>query len=879
MEAEKTGHAESAKLEADADAVLREERETGKDLSDWLGEARSLEKRLDSEINAFQVQLATYRSRLTLPSTTYQEVQRIQAERQSAAMAIKRRLEVLKTEMNEIGEQATRLSDLMVFHSRQLASLRAVEGARREDEKKLSMLDDLTRVLERNQETAKKIQGVYQGLISRYEKLRDGYGDLADGIHKALARKHAQALSERGVSPVTSAGVRSLRNELARLPGSLAKLATASFWEKQVYGAMSSPGVVGAGGLFLLVLLALAFRMRAPLLRMGQRFDPETMPWAALLVRLGRRSVIPGLLVLFLYFYAHLANFWLNTPVLQVAVHCLAAWLFGRWFIIAIHYMARRLGGENLSGLSRRMAAFVHVTRIFVIVHIVLSWLVGPDCALMAVARPVYSAALVLVLARFPRSLTARGFPLFSTPWKRVPFQVVIYGVGLAAMVADLAGYGTFARFWLSSWAETAALVLVAGAVLGALVEMDERARAGARDGIQDGGHGRYPVRWLMVRIGLLAWLISVVLGALVAWGADRGLMLMVFGTLDHTLSVGSLRFSLAGILVALLILLGTHALGRFFRRLFTNKVLADSGMEEGLKESITTVFVYLLWGLGILFALASLGVQASHMAVVFGAIGIGLGFGLQNIFNNFVSGLILLFERPIQVGDSVEINGTWAVVKKINVRSTLVQTYDNASLIIPNSDFVSTQVTNWSHRDLRVRRNIHVGVAYGSDTMLVKKTLLEVARNHPQVLQYPKPDVIFLDFGDSALVFRLRIWSTVDYFFTVESEVRFEIDRAFREHGITIPFPQRDVHVYGLDRDRPGKGEAEDEAEDEFRVTGSKQAAATGRTEDFGDKAEQVLAEHVSEEQEKAEEEHRRRREEEPEAGAGPGRGQEKEK
>jgi small-conductance mechanosensitive channel len=184
-------------------------------------------------------------------------------------------------------------------------------------------------------------------------------------------------------------------------------------------------------------------------------------------------------------------------------------------------------------------------------------------------------------------------------------------------------------------------------------------------------------------------------------------------------------------------------------------------------------------------------------MALGFGALGVGLGFGLQNIFNNFVSGLILLFERPIQVGDVVEVAGTWGEVKKINVRATLVQTYTHSSLIIPNSEFISAQVTNWSHRDPYIRRDLPVGVAYGSDTALVKDLMLQAADSVTEVKNYPRrPEVQFIDFGDSALGFRLRFWSVIDDFITAESHLRFEIDRLFRENGVSIPFPQRDLHL-----------------------------------------------------------------------------------
>ncbi|MBL0713379.1 MAG: mechanosensitive ion channel [Desulfosarcina sp.] len=218
--------------------------------------------------------------------------------------------------------------------------------------------------------------------------------------------------------------------------------------------------------------------------------------------------------------------------------------------------------------------------------------------------------------------------------------------------------------------------------------------------------------------------------------------------------------------------------------------------MERGLKDSILTISSYLGWGLGLLLALGVLGVNATSLAVVFGAMSIGIGFGLQNIFNNFISGLILLFERPIQVGDYIEINGLWAEVKKINVRATVVQTFDNASVIIPNSDLISQQVTNWSFKDKRMRRQIEVGVAYGSDIDLVQKTLLGVARETPEVLKYPRPDVLFIDHADSALVFRLRIWTHVGHYWQIPSQIRCEIDRRFRQLGIEIAFPQQDLHI-----------------------------------------------------------------------------------
>jgi potassium-dependent mechanosensitive channel len=256
------------------------------------------------------------------------------------------------------------------------------------------------------------------------------------------------------------------------------------------------------------------------------------------------------------------------------------------------------------------------------------------------------------------------------------------------------------------------------------------------------------------------------------------------------------MRFSLINFIYAFLIIMLTYIIVYFWRNLLRNKLLDHSDLEPGLKDSVTTISVYLVWTLGILVALHAFGLSPTSMAVAFGALGIGLGFGLQNIFNNFISGIILLFERPIQVGDAIEINGMWGEVRKINVRSTLVQTYDNASLIIPNAEFISSQVTNWSFKDMRLRRTVVVGVAYGSDVNLVKKTLEEIASKIQNVLKFPVPQVIFADFGDSALIFRLRVWTDIDHMLTVESDIRFEIYRLFEERGIEIAYPQLDIHV-----------------------------------------------------------------------------------
>jgi small-conductance mechanosensitive channel len=306
-------------------------------------------------------------------------------------------------------------------------------------------------------------------------------------------------------------------------------------------------------------------------------------------------------------------------------------------------------------------------------------------------------------------------------------------------------------------------------------------------------------IRWGIFQIVRLAWLLGFAFLILRIWDRTGFVTERLVHLSEANLSTGGLVFNLKSIVTAAFIIFLTHLVNRIGRSLLAEKALEKQAFERGLKDSILTIASYLIWGLGLVLALGTLGVNATSLAVVFGAISIGIGFGLQNIFNNFISGLILLFERPIQVGDFIEVNGLWAEVKKINVRATVVQTFDNAAVIIPNSELISQQVTNWSFKDLRMRRNVDVGVAYGSDIDLVQKTLLDIAAETTDVLKYPRPDVIFMDHADSALIFRLRIWTHVDNFWSVTSAIRFELDRRFRALGIEIAFPQRDVHIRSI--------------------------------------------------------------------------------
>ncbi len=227
-------------------------------------------------------------------------------------------------------------------------------------------------------------------------------------------------------------------------------------------------------------------------------------------------------------------------------------------------------------------------------------------------------------------------------------------------------------------------------------------------------------------------------------------------------------------------------------------KLLASTNLELGIRIAFGTIFRYLVLALGLIIILQTVGIQLSTVTILLGALGVGIGFGLQNITNNFVSGIIILFERPIKVGDRIEVGQIAGDVVNVSMRATTVVTNDNISVIVPNSEFISSTVINWSHHDRNVRFNFPVDVSYKEDPEKVKQLLLEVADKNPGVLKSPAPDVLFEEFGDSSLNFNLRVWTNeyINRPGVLKSQLYFEIFKKFKEHGVEIPFPQRDVHI-----------------------------------------------------------------------------------
>lgn len=263
-----------------------------------------------------------------------------------------------------------------------------------------------------------------------------------------------------------------------------------------------------------------------------------------------------------------------------------------------------------------------------------------------------------------------------------------------------------------------------------------------------------------------------------------------------HLFYIKERPVTLFSILLSIGILVLAVYLSKIIRKICAERVFPYLHIKPANEYTLSRLIHYIIISAGALFVI-QIYVDLTSLAFIFGFLGVGVGFGLQNITSNFISGLILLFESPIKVGDRVSVGDVVGDIQDINIRSTTVITPDNISMIIPNSEFIENNVINWSHGDPTVRIIVHIGVAYGSDVDRVKSILMEIAEEHPDTLKSPIPRVFFTSFGDSSLDFELAVWlASPQNQKVIRSDLNFAINKAFAENTIEIPFPQRDLHL-----------------------------------------------------------------------------------
>ena len=272
--------------------------------------------------------------------------------------------------------------------------------------------------------------------------------------------------------------------------------------------------------------------------------------------------------------------------------------------------------------------------------------------------------------------------------------------------------------------------------------------------------------------------------------------------------TMGSSPVTLMSTLVLVLSTFFLIMVTKLLKRWIVYKLMNRSSIEFGVRDAVASLIRYILLVLGFIVIFQSAGLDLSAFSILLGALGVGIGFGLQTLTNNLVSGLVILIECPIKLGDRVEVGEVKGDVIDISMRATTIRTNSNISVIVPNTHFVTSTVVNWSHHDRNIRFMIPVGVSYNEDPAKVRDILLKVAKDEPGILDQPEPTVLFDSYGDSALNFNLSVW-TQEYMSApglLKSRLYFAIFERFREEGVEIPFPQRDIHIIDTPESRPGE-------------------------------------------------------------------------
>ena len=806
---------ESSHLYQSLEKAIADETEGQAALAQELARLEVFGKAVLTEINAFKIQNSAQANLLLSPRTSVKDLEKALAESKQALAVINDRLKDLKRRRETVQALRQQTDEQIDINQRQKKEIKSGRWPESEKLALLRSVNQLPPILAVKREALLKLDNIQGRFIKHFSELGIETQALAQRMTQQIKVRTKQQLFERKYVRLKDLNIEAIKKEIYALGKSFTALADKDSWADQglrVSEAGNTPLIT------LLLILGIAivlFSRFHNLCRHGEKRPTfKEHPWRLMGLTLIRRSayLLAAMLVVHVYNMVQFPQY--KVPLFRLASQLVMVFLFSRWMLDFERLWKPGPKRQFLETVLPHIRFLIQAIRYIAAVYLIILWAIGAGSLLLTALRLILETGLVawciVFWHRYRKAQAVEAtHQMARVSFKETGVRAASYAVAIVGLVMEFAGYASIAVYWYVSCAKSTVVIFWAGISFMALRESRQDYRVSIQSHDGKVSESNRPLDLIFIQVAGLIWVILGITGLLLAWSTNLEVLTTLHGVLSNPFAIGKINLSILGLLYAGLIIFLTYILTGIGKYVLQEKVYIREAIEPGLRVSLTSILIYLLWGLGLVMALSILGVSATSVAVVFGALSIGIGFGLQNIFNNFISGIILLVERPIQVGDDVEINGIWATVKKINVRSTVVQTYDNASLIIPNSDLISSQVTNWSFKDKRLRRKVAVGVAYGSDVQLVRQTLLEIAAAAPHVLKYPKPDVLFTDFGDSALIFTLRVWTQIDYMLIVETHIRFEIDRLFKEKDLVIAFPQRDVHI----RSMSGKGGIDIEA------------------------------------------------------------------
>ena len=468
------------------------------------------------------------------------------------------------------------------------------------------------------------------------------------------------------------------------------------------------------------------------------------------------------------------------------------------WRILPIN----NAGATRVNRLVLAIAAVFGIDKVVSTINQVLYMPLATTIAQASMTNVLFAGLFAAVL------MTRMGTPesedesqLNWLSWLRIPG----YAVVMTILLVTATGYVAFGRFLAAQVVITGSIVIVVYLMLVWVNAVGDRIRSAqtvprGMPVLPSDGRRRDQVA-LVLTLALKALVFVVAFPIiLLQWGFDWKDLSGWSQKLFFGFQVGGLTISLATLFGAVLVFMLAYGIARVLLSWLDNQVMEPAGLSGGVRDSVSTGLGYVGFIAAALVAASYAGIDFSNLAIVAGALSVGIGFGLQSIVNNFVSGLILLAERPIKVGDWVVIGEDQGFVRKISVRATEIETFDRANVVVPNSVLISEKVQNWTLHNNVGRISINVSVSFHSDPERVKDILIEVAREHPQVLTHPEPYVWFSDFGKSSLDFTLFCFAlNITRQLAIQTDLRIAILKQFREEGIEIPYPQSDVHFRDL--------------------------------------------------------------------------------
>jgi potassium efflux system protein len=549
---------------------------------------------------------------------------------------------------------------------------------------------------------------------------------------------------------------------------------------------------------WVVFLQVLIFLIVAIGIRRHRAFFAESARWSFLF----RRPFAAGLLAALILWFLHEGPLPTLVSLMYLAVVCMAT---------------ARLVGGLMTGLWRRRITY----------FLALLLIISEALQVFEIPLPIFRlytffvslAGFLLCVRRVLKLKRERERKSFAFAWA-LRAGIAIFA---AVFIAEVWGYSSLAAHLLDASLKTTFSGLVAWMFM-ALADggLDWAFHTDRLQAIAF-VHRRKDLilRRLHVIMGFILGILLLAAN-LVIWGFFESHVMALQGLLSLGFTLGTWRISLGLALTAAALLYGSFLASWIVQAVLMEGLFTKRELQSGVKFSMGRLIHYGFVLIGFLLALAALGLDLQKITILAGALGVGIGFGLQTIVNNFVCGLILLFERPIKVGDLIQLESEWAYIKKIGLRATIVETFDEAEVVVPNSDLVTNKVTNWTLSSRLSRLTVPVGVAYGSDVPLVLQILKDCAEQHPLVTKIRPPQVLFMDFGESSLDFELRVFvADVANRLQVMSELHQAIDRRFREAGVEIPFPQRDIHIRSPKPSAPAPVDALLEAKDSGPTAG----------------------------------------------------------